>query len=195
MKIFNKLAMVAAGVVAGFGVMPAEAQASSFNQFINLDAKLNSESNAISVNLSAGTYSVDYIGINEGGVYDGWNAWQGVVGDCSSDGEGCRRGWRNDYSISFDDFSQLFATTGVYATPLQALQNAVNISFTLASATTVNFFIGDNYYEDNVGGVSLRLSSDNISTPKTVPETASILGLLAVGAIGLSTLKAKKQIV
>ena len=190
MKIFNQLAILAAGIVMGFSVMPTEARAGSFKQVINLDAKLNSESNPISMNLSAGTYSVDFIGIDDGGIYDSWNAWEGVVGGCDSDGEGCRRGWRNDYGISFNGFNQLFATTDVYQTRLQALQNALDISFTLPSATTVNFFIGDYYYEDNIGGVSLKLSS-----AKTIPETASIFPLLAVGTIALSTLKFKKQIV
>lgn len=188
MKVFNKLAMLAAGVMISFGVMQ-EAQAAGFNQIVNIDALQNTTSNPISLNLSAGTYSVDYIGMNNGGAYDAWNAWgEGRVSQCDSNGEGCRTGWLNNYSISFDGFNQTFAT-GRYANALQAMQNALSTSFTLASDTTVNFFVKDSHYRDNVGGVSLNVSS------QSVPEPASMLGFLAVGTIGVSQLKRKKQVV
>ena len=189
MKFFKKLAMVAAGVAVSFGVMQTEAQAGQFNQIININALENTTSNPISLDLSAGTYSVDYIGINDGGTYDAWNAWgEGIVSGCDSNGEDCQNGWLNNYSISFDGSEQTFAT-GRYASALQAMQNALNTSFTLASDTTINFFIKDSHYKDNVGGVSLNLSS------QSVPEPASMLGLLAVGTIGVSQLKRKKQVV
>ena len=193
MKVFNKLAMLAAGITIGFGVMQPVARAASFSQIIDLDSKQNTTSNPISLMLSAGTYSVDYIGMDEGGVYEGWNAWEGKVERCDSKGENCRRGWRNRYGISYDGVSNLFTSGKNYATVSQALQNAVDTSFTLASDTTVNFFINDKFYDDNIEGISLRLSSTSIS--QSVPEPASMLGLLAVGTIGVSTLKRKKQAV
>ncbi len=193
MKVFNKLAMLGAGIAIGFGAMQPVAQAASFSEIIDIDSKQNTTSNPISLMLSAGTYSVDYIGINDGGVYSGWNAWEGKVEKCNSNGENCRRGWKNRYGISFDGVSNLYTSGKNYATVSQAMLNAVNTSFTLASDTTVNFFINDKFYDDNIQGVSLRLSSTSIS--QSVPEPASMLGLLAVGTIGVSTLKRKKQAV
>ncbi|WP_414621664.1 PEP-CTERM sorting domain-containing protein [Calothrix sp. CCY 0018] len=192
MKVFN-LAIFAVGIAIGFGAIQTEAQAASFNQIINLDAKQNSTDNPISIMLSAGTYAVDYIGMNDGGAYDGWNAWEGKVERCDRNRENCRRGWKNRYGISFDGMSNLFTSGKNYATASQAMQNAVNTSFTVASDTTVNFFINDKFYDDNIEGVSLRLSSESIS--QSVPEPTSMLGLLAVGTIGVSTLKRKKQAV
>ena len=193
MKVFNKLAMFAAGIAVGFGAMQPVAQAASFSEIIDIDSKQNTTSNPISLMLSAGTYSVDYIGMDEGGVYEGWNAWEGKVERCDSNKEGCRKGWRNRYGISYDGVSNLFTSGKNYATVSQALQNAVDTSFTLASDTTVNFFINDKFYDDNIEGISLRLSSTSIS--QSVPEPASMLGLLVVGTIGVSTLKRKKQVV
>ncbi|MGB3654346.1 MAG: hypothetical protein WBA41_24490, partial [Rivularia sp. (in: cyanobacteria)] len=105
MKVFNKLAILATGIAVGFGVMQPVAQAASFSQIVDIDSKQNTTSNPISLMLSAGTYSVDYIGMDEGGVYSGWNAWEGNVEGCNSNGENCRRGWRNRYGISFDGIS------------------------------------------------------------------------------------------
>ncbi|AFY57731.1 hypothetical protein Riv7116_5351 [Rivularia sp. PCC 7116] len=68
MKLINKLAMVAAGVAVSFGVFQTEAKAATFNQIVDIDARQNSP---ISLTLSAGTYSVDYIGVSDGGNYNG----------------------------------------------------------------------------------------------------------------------------
>ena len=187
-RVYNKLGILAAGIVAGFGVIQTEAQAASFNQIIDIDARLNSNNNPISLMLSAGIYSVDYIGKNDGGAYDAWNAWGSVFG-CDSNGENCSIGWLSRYSISSNNFNQTLAGNSRYDTALMAMQNALDTSFTVASDSTVNFFIPDSVYGDNEGGVSLRLSSQSI------PEPASILGLLSVGAIGISIFKGKKQAV
>ncbi|AFY57732.1 PEP-CTERM putative exosortase interaction domain-containing protein [Rivularia sp. PCC 7116] len=190
MKIFNKLAILAASLAMSSGLMQTEVHAASFSRIVNLDARENTTNNAISLNLLAGTYKVNYIGMSDGGNYDAWNAWgEGVTSFCNSHGEGCRKGWINSYRISFEGFSDMFSSPSVYRNPLQAMQNAVDTSFTLASNTKVNFFIADNYYQDNVGGVSLRLSSQSI------PEPTSVISLFAVGAISLFIYKRQEQIV
>lgn len=192
MKIFNKLAILAAGIVMGFGVIQTEAKAASFSQIIDIDAKQNSASNPIALMLSAGTYSVEYIGMDEGGAYSGWNAW-GRVDGCDINGENCRRGWLNGgYGLSFDGTTQVSGTTNVYANVSQAMQNAVDSSFILTSDKMVNFFMNDSFYDDNVGGISLKLSSN--SNLKSVPEPASLLALFTVATIAVSTLKGKKLV-
>ena len=60
-------------------------------------------STIVTVSLGAGTYSVDPIGISDGGVYDAWSAWNGVSAgntDTCADPNGCVqggdiRGWLN----------------------------------------------------------------------------------------------------
>jgi hypothetical protein len=190
MKLLNKLAMFTAGIAIGISLGQTEAQAASFTRILNLDAKQTTTNKPISLDLSAGVYSVDYIGINDGGMYDAWNPWgEGVTDFCNGNGEGCIKGWINSYRISFDGLTKMFSSPSVYASASQAMQNAVNTSFTLASDTQVDFFIGDGYYKDNGGGISLKLSSQSI------PEPSAKLGLLALGAASISTLKGKKQLV
>ncbi len=192
MKILSKLAILTVSVVVSIGISQTEAKAASFNRIINLDAKQDTISNPISLNLSAGVYSVDYIGMNDGGMYDAWNAWgDGVTEFCNQNGEGCIKGWFNSYRISFDGFTNMFSGSSVYATASQAMQNAVDTSFSLVSDTKVNFFIGDSNYKDNVGGVSLKLSASS----QSIPEPTSMLGLLALATVSISTLKRKKQLI
>jgi len=179
MKLINKLAMVAAGIAVSFGVFQTEAKAASFNQIVDINAN---NSNPVSFTLSAGTYSVDYIGTSDGGAYDGWNAWNGSTAGTD--------GWMNRYTISTTDFTQEYTSGSRYGTSLQALQNAVDSTFTLTSDTLVNFSVRDTNYADNVGGVSLQLSQLSATS---VPEPASILGLLTVGSIAVSSLKRKKE--
>ncbi len=192
MKILKKLAILTVSAVVSIGILQTEAKAVSFNRIINLDAKQDTTSNPISLDLSAGVYSVDYIGMNNGGMYDAWNAWgDGVTEFCNRNGEGCIKGWINSYRISFDGFTNMFSGSSVYATASQAMQNAVDTSFTLESDTKVDFFIGDSNYKGNVGGVSLKLSSSS----QSIPEPTTMFGLLTVGGIGISTLKRKKQMI
>ncbi|BBH41153.1 hypothetical protein myaer102_37510 [Microcystis viridis NIES-102] len=49
----------------------------------------------------------------------------------------------------------------------------------------VNFFIGDQPYYDNVGGVSLRVRPISNPPVTSVPEPSSILGLLSLGVLGI----------
>ncbi len=80
----------------------------------------------------------------------------------------------------------------VWAPLLHATDNsayssaAYPISFTLAAAQSVDFFIFDNPYGDNRGGVSILLD-DGISAPGGVPEPASWAMLVAgLGAVGFA---------
>ena len=193
MKLVNKFAIIAAGIAVSFGVIQGQAQAASFNQIVDIDAKQNTTSNPFELMLSAGTYSVTQIGTADGGAYDAWNAWgANRVSGCDDNGAGCRNGWLNSYAISSNDFDQTASNKNRYDSPLTALQNAVDSTFTLTSDTLVDFSIKDSAYGDNVGGVSLRVAS---VASQAVPEPASMLGLLAVGSIGVSSLKRKKKAV
>ena len=69
MKLVNKIAMVAAGIAVSLGVIQGEAKAASFSQIVDINSRQDTISNPLSLKLSAGTYSVDYIGTAEGGAY------------------------------------------------------------------------------------------------------------------------------
>lgn len=146
----------------------------SYAAIININSLTNNESNPVSMLLDAGTYSVSVIGINDGGAYNSWNAWNGgQVNGCDINGENCSVGWINNYYISSVEFGEMFMSDDVrYANSTLALANAISTSFTLSSSAIVDFYIRDgtngNLAWDNVGGISL-----NVSIPNNVPVPAA----------------------
>ncbi|NCR45096.1 MAG: hypothetical protein GPJ09_13265 [Microcystis aeruginosa SX13-01] len=116
-------------------------------------------------------------------MYDAWNAW-GTVQGCDANGANCQKGWFNNYSISSSEFS-ISQGTGTYATPALALANGQNTAFTLTGDSNVYLFIGDSFYSDNIGGVSLKVMPISNPPVTSVPETSSILGLLSLGVLGI----------
>ncbi|MCA2620718.1 MULTISPECIES: hypothetical protein [unclassified Microcystis] len=116
-------------------------------------------------------------------MYDAWNAW-GTVQGCDANGANCQNGWVNNYSISSSEFS-ISQGTGTYATPALALANGQNTAFTLTGDSNVYLFIGDSFYSDNIGGVSLKVMPISNPPVTSVPETSSILGLLSLGVLGI----------
>jgi hypothetical protein len=163
--------------VSTFVVAPVQAA------IININSVINGTGNPIVQFFSAGDYQVDYIGVADGGMYDAWNAWGNVQG-CNANGANCQNGWLNNYSISSSEFS-IVQGTDTYATPALALANGQNSSFVLKGDGNVNFFIGDQPYYDNVGGVSLRVRPISNPPVTSVPEPSSILGLLSLGVLGI----------
>ncbi|NOZ69600.1 MAG: PEP-CTERM sorting domain-containing protein [Deferribacteres bacterium] len=153
---------------------------------IDLNARYNTTSNPVSLFLTKGTYEVTPIGIADGGIYNAWNAW-GYTYGCDSSGANCRTGWINAYSLSSSEFAAVTYYDGIrYATPYLALANAINSSFTLSIDTTVDFFIADRPYYDNVGGISLNVTA--APAPAPVPEPSTLL-LLGSGFLGVAALR------
>ncbi|HHJ13578.1 MAG TPA: hypothetical protein ENJ79_04265 [Gammaproteobacteria bacterium] len=158
---------------------------------VNINSRINNESNPISLLLDAGAYDVTPIGITDGGVYDAWNAWNGgQVTGCNSSGENCSTGWLNWYYFASSEFGEVSIWDGDrYASPSLALANSISASFTLTSSATVNFYIIDGTNGsaawDNVGGISLKVAS-----PVPLPNA---LYLFISGAVGLATIKRRKN--
>ena len=141
---------------------------------VNINAKTNTTTNPVVMQFNAGTYDVTPIGIADGGAYNAWNAWIGGSFPPSY------AGWLNWYSLSSDEFDAYTVTDNtIYSTDLLALSYALGTSFTLTSAGDVNFFITDNPYWDNVGGISLDVN------PVPIPPALLLLGSGLVGIVGI----------
>ncbi len=136
---------------------------------IDIDAVTNTTYNPIEVSLAAGTYTVTAFD----GTYSAWTAWTD------------QHSWLNSYSLSSDEFDAYLVTNGQYDTPELALLNAVSTSFTLTSDGTVSFFIMDDPYGDNFGGISLEISRVTSRLPIPNPEPGTML-LLATGLLVLA---------
>ncbi len=154
------------------------------------------------VNLAAGSYAAQYIGPADGGAFDAWNAW-GAVDFCNGAGMNCNRGWIYQFLVDFGHgvgnfdrtdlaaggLSPIAGDNRIYATAGQALAAAQTdlapFSFTLAAAQAVNFYIGDSRYDDNEGGISLRIVekvADSSGAPEPGAWALLITGFFAAGA-------------
>lgn len=124
---------------------------------VNINARTATRKNPVSVELKAGTYNIDVIGMAEGGAYDAWKPWF-YKAKKNNKGEWVI-GWINKYSFSSDEFAEETCTDGIiYETPSLALANAINSQFTLRNTAIVNFYIIDSPNIDNSGGISLRIT-------------------------------------
>jgi hypothetical protein len=105
--------------------------------------------------LPAGDYKVEYIGVAQGGQYNAWNYRYNYY-----------PWWSNQYQIDSSEFS--FSTGRLsenWGSDTLALANAKNTTFVLTKDGNVTFWIYDTLYDDNTGGISLRVTS--IPTPAT----------------------------
>ena len=103
--------------------------------------------------LPAGDYKVEYIGKSQGGIFDAFNFVNNRAGS-----------WANAYIITSNEFN-ISISNGTFVTEAMALANAKNTTFVLTKDGNVTFWIYDTLYEDNTGGISLRVTS--IPTPAT----------------------------
>ena len=120
---------------------------------VDLNAGVNARANPVWLYLDSGTYDVQPVGVEEGGLYNAWNAWGSV-----NAGQG--RGWFNRYGLSSLELGEMTTGfNGVYATAREALAHARAITFTLSQPNWVAFFTTETQnLDNNQGGMSLRVS-------------------------------------
>ena len=125
--------------------------------------------------LEKGTYEISFLQ----GTYTAWNAW-GETKDCSDSGASCTRGWITDFNITTAEFgTQRLGDRRKYETPELAWANAATETFTLSMAQSVRFFIGDNPYGDNEGGLTLQVAQVPVPAAGLIFATA-LLGFRAL---------------
>lgn len=185
MKFVSTVFSLAALALAAVSAAPAQAAT-----IVNLDGVTNASlngSNGVTVNLDAGTYNLSFIQNS----YTAFTRFSSPTG-CDGAGKNCVQGWENSarYIIGPNTFlfgdgagpgglGPLGVGDGYYSTAAQSFANAGNFtgSFTLGSASSVTFFIYDDFLGDNSGGVSLAVAA--------VPEPAAwMMMIMGFGAIG-----------
>jgi hypothetical protein len=191
-KFIKTLLFSGLGAILGLATVGMKSSyAASFSQIVNLNA--TTSNNRVQLNLNAGIYDVEYIGIAEGGQYDAWSAWRlgpSTPSGCNNLGTNCSTGWLNTYyyNIASSNFTGALSSNDLYATPLLAKQNGVDTTFSLTQNNLVSFYILDRPYTDNSGGISLRVTSRVVT-----PEPITLAGLGVVGMVGL-TMRRKKPV-
>jgi hypothetical protein len=124
---------------------------------VHISAKTSGIKEPISVELPAGTYTVEVIGKNDGGIYEAWKPWF-YKSKQNKQGK-WEKGWVNKYSINADEIEEITIDNGIiYGTPEEALKNASGCEFTIKQKSLVKFYIKDSPMFDNSGGISLRVS-------------------------------------
>lgn len=168
---------------------------------LNLDAR---SSDPVLVSLGAGTYTIRFIGVADGGLYTAYNAWNDGPGtDCDTSGGHCATGWLDTFTIDDGTGPNTFYKAGsnlpstginVYADADLALVQFQSgpiyqtrdyqplpglINFTLASPGVVRFSIDDQPKGDNAGGVSLLL--DQSPVPEASTWVMMLIGMFVTG--------------
>jgi hypothetical protein len=200
-----KARLYTAAFAAVMGVCASDASAFTVNVSSLSDV-------GTTVNLGAGTYTVTFVGIADGGAYDAWNPF-GAVSGCDGSGANCAEGYRNAFLITAPTFAgggSYYTTIDInYSTALGSLSASQSaetadqlvtalassdltdpasysglvgpITFTLATPTAVKFSVFDTFFGDNVGGVSLNVSS---AVPETSTWAMMLLGFAGLGYAG-----------
>ena len=162
--------------IACAAFVPCFAQAATSDLVININGANNPIQLApccfawapLTIHLDAGTYTVTPVEQGyPGALYTAFSyGWPG---------------WSAAYAIAFDQTHVTWYGDGTpVGDPLTAFSHAAGASFSIATARDVYFGIGDSYYGDNSGGVSLHLVNVN---PVPEPETYAMM-LAGLGLLG-----------
>ncbi|MDY7016405.1 MAG: PEP-CTERM sorting domain-containing protein [Cyanobacteriota bacterium] len=194
----NLFAVVSAAVVSSIAIAGSAEAASMFR--VDLDAA--NPNNQQTVNLAAGDYKVELLGIADGGLYDAWSLRPSTTcpSVCNQTRPITFTGWLQNFSIESSDITSisnafnigtgkyLATDSKVYNTAAAANAAFKPVLFSLGANSNVNFEILDDPYIDNRGGLSLKIS--RVSEP--VPEPASTLSLLVLGILGAGSIRGRK---
>lgn len=146
----------------------AAASGASAATLVNVNAATNA---GTVVGLTAGTYTVEFVGMADGGAYNAWNAWQGDTVGCNGAGENCSRGWLVNLAADFGSSGSFDRSNAYFYTQTKLPDNNFRFSTAeaaLAQIQTVGDFIyaPAEFYKDPSaftafgGPITFTLSSD-----------------------------------
>ncbi|MFO1053537.1 MAG: hypothetical protein U1F36_15090 [Planctomycetota bacterium] len=150
-------------------------------QIVDVSALTNDTAHPVVVTLQPGLWRVVAIDPTQSGAYTAWHAWNGQNVGCSATPGGCTQGWMWNYFIQCPGMPSVkvgavFGGIGApkFATEGEAFATAPEHWFPLTTPTAVSFWIGDSNYQDNLGGVSLRIDSATPIYPTMTATPAAI---------------------
>ncbi|MDY6783316.1 MAG: hypothetical protein SW833_12370 [Cyanobacteriota bacterium] len=164
-KLFT---VVSAAVVSSVAIAGSAEAASMFG--VDLDA--TNPNNKQALNLVAGDYKVELLGIADGGLYDAWSLRPFTTCPlvCDQTRPITFTGWLQNSSIESSNITSisnaleigagnyLATDSKVYSTAAAATAAFTPVLFSLGANSNVNFAILDDPYFDNRGGLSLKIS-------------------------------------
>lgn len=169
-RLSTRVALLIIGLVI-FGPFVGPATSSGADQMVNIRAATDcgtTDAVAVSVQLSAGRYTLVPIGPGDGGVYTAVNAWSGQVQDCGDDGADCVRGWSWNVTYTLEGGSmRSFNEHRGYETAEMALEAGSPLNISLSEPAELRLWYNDVVCEDNIGGLSFMIIED-LSIPTTV---------------------------
>ncbi|SMC61039.1 VCBS domain-containing protein [Polynucleobacter kasalickyi] len=105
-----------------------------------------------SITLAPGKYVVDYLQKGElGAIYSGWGPW----------GDPGNNYYSSEYNIEINGnyVARWSGNTFIYGLDNTSVSGKAHpYTFSLTTETTVDFFISDNFYVDNGGGISIAVN-------------------------------------
>lgn len=191
--MIRKMAIV--GALLASTLTAVDAQAATI---VDLDGRSNAStdgSNSVMLALAAGTYNLSFVE----SLFTAFNRF-GQASGCNASGASCTRGFENSARFVINGVTNFFgdgnasggigpqATGGYYSTSAQSFDSSgvYKTSFTLASPSSVSFYLFDDNLSDNTGGVSLAVAA--------VPEPATwLMMLFGFGMIGFGMRSAKRR--
>ena len=179
MSVISKTFLTAAVIASA---LTCKAQAT----IVDLSATTGStqtQSPVVYETLAAGTYSVGNIGVADGGAYDAYTIYPS---------NGMNAAYKDDWYVNIGGNVTYQTNNTAYTTAAAALaayKTLAPVTFSLAQAATVGFYLqdfGSPYFADDSGGVSLSLNQ------VAVPEPASF-AVLGVGLLGLTMMSRRRS--
>ena len=153
-----------------FALSAAQAQstiAASTQHAIIININAAKENNAQWFVLTKGSYVVEPINKEQGGEYDSFNPWGKTpcenTNGCEITVPTSSNGWFHSYKIEIPISRETFYSNSPLLYPEESLGwlSASKTRFQLEKGGLVGFSVQDSFYEDNLGGISIKITPED----------------------------------